>query len=74
MNLLNELNRVGIEFSFMNTKCYDAYVEERKRNGMHLEDVYKRYKGKGQRIKQTLNRINFYKSLCDYFAERFFIP
>ena len=44
--LLNELNRVGIDFSFMNTKCYDTYVEERKRNGMHLEDVYKRYKGK----------------------------
>ena len=44
--LLVELNRVGVEFSFMNTKCYDTYVEERKRNGMHLGEVYQRYKGK----------------------------
>jgi len=44
--LINELSRVGIEFSFMNIKCYDVYIEERKRNGMHLEDVYARYKGK----------------------------
>jgi len=44
--LITELNRVGISYSFMNCKCYDTYVEERKRHGMHLEDVYKRYKGK----------------------------
>lgn len=44
--LLTELDRCGISFSFMNSKCYDTYLEERKRNGMHLGEVYTRYKGK----------------------------
>lgn len=44
--LLNELKRIGIDFSFLDLDCYDAYLEERRRNGMSLGDVYARYKGK----------------------------
>jgi len=44
--LVNEFNRVGISYSFMDVKCYDVYLEERKRNGLTLEDTYARYKGK----------------------------
>jgi len=44
--LVNEFIRVGIEYTFTNVNCYDAYLEERRRNGIMLEDTYKRYKGK----------------------------
>ena len=30
---------------FLSRNLYDAFLEEKQRNGMHLEDVYKRYKG-----------------------------
>lgn len=41
-----ELNRYGYDIDFTKIPCYDAFMEERKRNGMTLEDVYKRYAGK----------------------------
>ena len=41
-----ELNKYGYDIDFTSKKCYDAYLEEKRRNGMHLEDVYMRYKGK----------------------------
>lgn len=41
-----ELNKYGYDIDFSLKKCYDAYLEEKRRNGMHLEDVYMRYKGK----------------------------
>ena len=44
--LVNEFSKAGIEYTFTNQNCYDAYIEERRRNGIKLADTYKRYKGK----------------------------
>lgn len=44
--LINSLKKVGKHIDFMNRKCYDVYAEEKRRNGMHLGDVFKRYTGK----------------------------
>lgn len=44
--LVNEFNKVGIDYSFMNVDCYDAFLEEKRRNGNMLEETYARYKGK----------------------------
>ena len=30
----------------MNIPCYDAFLEEKRRNGISLDNTYKRYKGK----------------------------
>lgn len=38
-----ELNRYGYDIDFTKKKCYDAYLEERRRHGMKLKDIYKRY-------------------------------
>lgn len=43
--LKNELNKYGFDIDFMSLNCYDAFIEERKRNGVNLENTYKRYKG-----------------------------
>ena len=43
--LIAALKRVGKVISFLNRKCYDVYAEEKRRNGMHLGDVFKRYTG-----------------------------
>lgn len=44
--LINEFAKASIEYTFTNKNCYDVYLEEKRRNGLQLEDVYKRYKGK----------------------------
>ena len=44
--LKNELMRVGIDYDFMKHQCYDAFLEEKRRNGNTLSDTYKRYRGK----------------------------
>ena len=44
--LKTELNKYGYDIDFMNRKCYDAFIEERRRNGINLENTYLRYKGK----------------------------
>ena len=44
--LKNEFHRVGIEYDFTKHQCYDAFLEEKRRNGISLENTYKRYKGK----------------------------
>lgn len=44
--LKTELNKYGYDIDFMNRKCYDAFLEEKRRNGINLENTYKRYKGK----------------------------
>ena len=41
-----ELNKYGYDIDFMNRKCYDAFLEEKRRNGINLENTYLRYKGK----------------------------
>ena len=41
-----ELNKYGYDIDFMNRKCWDAFLEEKRRNGINLENTYKRYKGK----------------------------
>ena len=44
--LKTELNRFGYDIDFMSKNCYDAFLEEKRRNGINLENTYKRYKGK----------------------------
>lgn len=44
--LKNEFERIGIDYDFMKHNCYDAFLEEKRRNGNKLEETYKRYKGK----------------------------
>lgn len=44
--LKTELNKYGYDIDFINRKCYDAFLEEKRRNGINLENTYKRYKGK----------------------------
>lgn len=41
-----ELNKYGYNIDFMKRQCYDAFLEEKRRNGISLENTYKRYKGK----------------------------
>lgn len=44
--LKQELNKVGYDIDFLSKKIYDAFLEEKKRHGLTLEETYKRYKGK----------------------------
>lgn len=44
--LKSELNKYGYDIDFANRDCYDAFLEEKRRNGITLENTYKRYKGK----------------------------
>ena len=44
--LICSLSKIGKTINFLNRKCYDVYAEEKRRNGMHLEDVFSRYTGK----------------------------
>lgn len=44
--LVNALKNIGVDFSFLGYKCYDAFLEEKRRNGISLENTYTRYKGK----------------------------
>lgn len=41
-----ELKRCGKSFDFLHTECYDAFLEEKRRNGISLENTFKRYEGK----------------------------
>lgn len=38
-----EFNKIGEDIDFLSVNCYDAYLEEKRRYGMTLEDVYTRY-------------------------------
>lgn len=42
----NELNKYGYDIDFESKNCYDAFLEEKRRNGINLDNTYKRYKGK----------------------------
>lgn len=44
--LKNELNKYGFDIDFSKKNCYDAFLEEKRRNGINLENTYLRYKGK----------------------------
>jgi len=44
--LKNELNKYGYDIDFTKKNCYDAFLEEKRRNGINLENTYLRYKGK----------------------------
>lgn len=41
-----ELNKYDFDIDFNSMNCYDAFLEEKRRNGISLENTYKRYKGK----------------------------
>lgn len=40
-----ELQKYGYNIDFTKKHCYDAFVEERRRNGTNLDSVFHRYKG-----------------------------
>lgn len=44
--LATELARNNKEFSSLNYNCYDAFLEEKRRNGNQLGQTYQRYTGK----------------------------
>lgn len=44
--LVAALKSIDIDFSFTGYQCYDAFLEEKRRNGINLENTYLRYKGK----------------------------
>lgn len=44
--LKTELNKYGYDIDFVSKNCYDAFLEERRRNGISLENTYKRYAGR----------------------------
>ena len=44
--LKNELNKYGYDIDFTKKNCYDAFLEEKRRNSNNLESTYQRYKGK----------------------------
>lgn len=44
--LLTELDKYGFKLDIMNRPIYDAFLEEKRRNGNSLEETYKRYRGK----------------------------
>lgn len=41
-----ELNKYGYDIDFTKKNCYDAFLEEKRRNGISLDNTYLRYKGK----------------------------
>lgn len=41
-----ELKRCGMDFDFMRTDVYDVFLEERRRRGATLGDVFRQYYGK----------------------------
>jgi DNA polymerase-3 subunit epsilon len=41
-----EFKRIGQDIDFLTFDCYDAFLEEKRRNGINLENTYKRYTGK----------------------------
>lgn len=43
--LKTELNKYGFDIDFNSKNCYDAFLEEKRRNGISLGNTYKRYKG-----------------------------
>lgn len=44
--LKTELNKIGYDIDFTKKHCYDAFLEEKRRNGISLENTYLRYNGK----------------------------
>lgn len=40
-----EFKKIGQEISFNSVDCYDAFIEEKRRNGISLSNTYKRYTG-----------------------------
>lgn len=42
--LNNKLNEIGYNINFKSKKCYDSFLIEKERNGIRLEQTFKRYK------------------------------
>lgn len=40
-----EFNRIGEDIDFMKFKCYDAFLEEKRRNSNNLNSTFERYTG-----------------------------
>ena len=43
--LKSEFKRIGEDISFLHVNCYDAFLEEKRRNSNSLENTFKRYVG-----------------------------
>ena len=44
--LITRLNAVGYSIDFIHRNCYDAFLEEKRRNGNKLNETFTRYMGK----------------------------
>lgn len=60
--LKSELNKYGFDIDFMNRNCFDIYKEERRRNGLKLEDVFNRYNGHSM-IEEGLDAHNAFSDI-----------
>lgn len=63
--LVKSFVRIGKKIDFSERKIYDAYLEERRRHGLMLEDVYKRYNG-GKSMEES--GLTAHNALSDVFA------
>ena len=60
--LQTELEKCGMSIDFLSKKCYDAFVEEKNRNGNTLGETYKRYAGKTM-VESGLQAHNAYSDV-----------
>lgn len=75
--LVNALKNIGIDFSFLGYKCYDAFLEEKNRNGNNLDRTYERYAHKtmeeaGLKAHDALSDVKATYSI--FFAQQKILP
>lgn len=82
--LKTELNKYGFDIDFSSKNLYDAFLEEKRRNGISLENTYLRYTGKQMNesnltahdalsdVKATLAVFNAQQKINSYGPEQSF--
>lgn len=80
--LKTELNKYGFDIDFSNKNLYDAFLEEKRRNGISLENTYLRYTGNQMNesnltahdalsdVKATLTVFNAQQKIKEYGPEQ----
>lgn len=63
--LIKAMAKIGKKISFLDRHIYDAYLEERRRHGLTLEDTYKRYNN-GKSMED--NNLKAHDALSDVLA------
>lgn len=82
--LVNALKNIGVDFTFVGYQCFDAFLEEKRRNGNRLEETYVRYANKTMEeaglkahdalsdVKATYSIFYAQQKINPYAAERMF--